>query len=108
MKVYVGNLPYSISEEQLKQYFGKVGAVTEVVIIKDRHSGRSKGFGFVQFENADDAKKAIEQFHGQDFEGRNLVVNVARPKRDDNAPAPAQEAPAEVAEEQPQEEPKEE
>ena len=80
MKLYVGNLPYSTTEEDLKEMFGAHGTVTSVSLINDRETGRSKGFGFVEFENDDDAKKAIDALHGQDFGGRALVVNEARPK----------------------------
>lgn len=80
MKLYVGNLPYNTSEDDLKELFGAHGNVTSVSLISDRETGRSKGFGFVEFENDDEAKKAIDALHGQDFGGRALVVNEARPK----------------------------
>ncbi len=82
MKLYVGNLPYSTTEDDLKEMFAAYGTVTSVSLINDRETGRSKGFGFVEFENDDDAKKAIDALHGQDFGGRALVVNEARPKTD--------------------------
>ena len=77
-KVYVGNLPFRTSEEELGELFGQVGAVESVSIIIDRETGRSKGFGFVSM-GADDAAKAIEQFNGYPLEGRPLTVNEARP-----------------------------
>ncbi len=80
MKLYVGNLPYNTSEDDLKELFGAHGTVASVSLINDRETGRSKGFGFVEFENDDEAKKAIDALHGQDFGGRALVVNEARPK----------------------------
>lgn len=80
VKLYVGNLPYNTSEEDLKELFSAHGTVTSVSLISDRETGRSKGFGFVEFENDDEAKKAIDALHGQDFGGRALVVNEARPK----------------------------
>jgi RNA recognition motif-containing protein len=82
VKLYVGNLPYNTSEDDLKELFGSHGTVTSVSLINDRETGRSKGFGFVEFENDDDAKKAIEALNGSDFSGRALVVNEARPKTD--------------------------
>jgi RNA recognition motif-containing protein len=64
----------------LKQAFAKAGAVVDAVVLSDRVTGRSKGFGFVEMGTEDEAKKAIEMFHEQDFEGRKMTVNVARPK----------------------------
>lgn len=81
MKLYVGNLPYSTTGEELESMFGAHGEVTSANIIQDRFSGRSRGFGFV--EMADDAgKAAIEALNGQDMGGRSLVVNEARPRRE--------------------------
>ena len=84
-KLYVGNLPYSLDSDQLRNLFAEFGEITEARVITDRHSGRSKGFGFVEFTNEEDAQKAIDAMSGKDVEGRNLVVNVARPmeKRED-------------------------
>tara|TARA_R110002072_G_scaffold534_7_gene4142 strand:- start:46596 stop:46856 length:261 start_codon:yes stop_codon:yes gene_type:complete len=79
-KLYVGNLPYSISEEQISTTFESYGAVASVRIITDRDTGRSKGFGFVEMENGDDAMTAIENLNGHEFEGRKLTVNEARPQ----------------------------
>jgi len=78
-KLYVGGLPYATTEDSLRAAFSQAGNVSSATIIMDRMSGRSKGFGFVEFENDADADKAIEMFHGKDFEGRNLTVNEARP-----------------------------
>lgn len=78
-KLYVGNLPYSTTNDSLKQVFSAAGAVATATVIIDKMSGRSKGFGFVEFENDADADKAIEMFNGKDFEGRPLTVNEARP-----------------------------
>ncbi len=78
-KLYVGGLPYSTTEDSLKTAFSQAGAVSSSVIIMDKMSGRSKGFGFVEMESDDDAAKAIEMFNGKDFEGRTLTVNEARP-----------------------------
>jgi len=78
-KLYVGGIPYSTTDDQLKAAFAQAGMVTSATIIMDKMSGRSKGFGFVEFENDADADKAIEMWNGKDFEGRRLTVNEARP-----------------------------
>ncbi|MDA7951301.1 MAG: RNA-binding protein [Pirellulaceae bacterium] len=79
-KLYVGNLSYGVSDEELGQLFESYGAVAEAKVITDRDSGRSKGFGFVTME--DGADDAIEALNGQEIKGREVVVNEARPKRD--------------------------
>jgi len=81
-KLYVGNLPYAATEEDLQNHFSAAGTVTSVALIKDRATGRAKGFGFVEMASAEEAQKAISMFHGQDFMGRTLTVNVARPRED--------------------------
>ncbi len=81
-KLYVGNLSYDTTEDSLKDTFSEVGAVESVAIIKDKFSGRSRGFGFVEMTNDDDAKKAIEMFNEKEVDGRNLVVNEAKPMTD--------------------------
>ena len=78
-KLYVGGLPYSTQEDALRDLFAQAGSVTSAVIIMDKMSGRSKGFGFVEMENDADAQNAISMFNDKDMEGRKLVVNVARP-----------------------------
>ncbi len=78
-KVYVGNLSFSTTENVLKDLFSQAGAVESVSIIMDKFSGRSKGFGFVEFSSEEEAKKAIEMFNGKELEGRNIVVNEAKP-----------------------------
>lgn len=78
-KLYVGGLPYSTTENELKDAFSQAGAVDSAVIIMDRMSGRSKGFGFVEMTNDGDAEKAIDMWNGKDFGGRTLTVNEARP-----------------------------
>ena len=80
-KLYIGNLGYDITEDMLKEHFSQAGTVTSSTVITDRESGRSKGFGFVEFSNEEEAAKAIEMFNEQDFEVRNIVVNEARPKQ---------------------------
>ena len=77
-KVYVGNLPFQTTEDDLNSLFSQVGAVESVSIITDRDTGRSKGFGFVSMDS-EAADKAIAQFNGTDFNGRALTVNEARP-----------------------------
>lgn len=79
-KLYVGNLDYAVTADHLRELFGEVGEITDAVVISDKFSGRSKGFGFVEFAKAEDAKKAVEKFNGKEFQGRNIVVNEARPK----------------------------
>lgn len=78
-KLYVGGLPYSTSDEALKEYFAQAGAVTSAVIIMDKMSGRSKGFGFVEMSSDAEAQAAIGMFNEKEFEGRKLTVNEARP-----------------------------
>ncbi|HPD19892.1 MAG TPA: RNA-binding protein [Candidatus Pacearchaeota archaeon] len=81
-KLYVGGLPYSTSEESLKQYFSQAGTVESTAIITDKFSGKSKGFGFVEMSSDEEAQTAIEMFNGKEFEGRNLTVNEARPREE--------------------------
>ena len=78
-KLYVGGLPYSVQEDALKELFAQAGNVTSAVIIMDKMSGRSKGFGFVEMATAEEAQAAISMFNEQEFEGRKLTVNEARP-----------------------------
>ena len=81
-KLYVGNLSHTTTEEDLRALFAQAGAVKSVTIIKDRDTGRSKGFGFVEMESADDAQNAINKFHGTQLQDRTLTVNIARPRDD--------------------------
>ena len=78
-KLYVGGLPYQTTQDELRDAFSKAGAVASVSIIMDKMTGRSRGFGFVEMENEADAQKAIEMWNGQDFDGRKLTVNEAKP-----------------------------
>lgn len=78
-KLYVGGLPYKTTNDELKAHFSGAGAVTSATIIMDKMTGRSKGFGFVEFENDADADQAISMFNGKEFDGRTLTVNEARP-----------------------------
>lgn len=81
-KLYVGGLPYSTTDTELKEAFAQSGAVESAVIIMDKMSGRSKGFGFVEMSSDEEAQKAIEMWNGKDFGGRSLTVNEARPMED--------------------------
>jgi len=87
-KLYVGNLPYTATTDQLREHFATAGTVVDAVVITDRNSGRSKGFGFIEYEKEEDAKKAVDMFNGKDFDGRNLVVNEARPPKQDSDSQP--------------------
>lgn len=78
-KIYVGNLPFSATSEQLNEMFAKFGTVDSAKIVMDRDTGRSKGFGFVEMSTGDEAAAAIEKLNGSDMGGRSLVVNEARP-----------------------------
>jgi cold-inducible RNA-binding protein len=80
-KLYVGNLPYQITEDALKDLFAKAGTVESAAIITDKMSGRSKGFGFVEMSSEEEAQKAIEMFNEEEMEGRKMVVNEARPMK---------------------------
>jgi len=78
--IYVGNLPYTASEDDLAQHFSQWGQVERVTLVFDRETGRPRGFGFVEMIDDDDAQKAIELAHGEPFNGRPLTVNQARPR----------------------------
>lgn len=82
MNVYVGNLSYDMSEDDLRAEFSPFGEVDSARIISDRDTGRSKGFGFVEMPNDDEARKAMDALNGKDVGGRQLKVNEARPKED--------------------------
>jgi len=78
-KLYVGNLPFSATDQIISETFGQVGTVVSAKIITDRDSGRSKGFGFVEMSSDAEAQEAIEKFNGTDYDGRAMTVNEARP-----------------------------
>ncbi|MCL2511587.1 MAG: RNA-binding protein [Bacteroidales bacterium] len=82
MNIYVSNLNFSTVTESLQELFAEYGEVTSANIITDRETGRSRGFGFVEMPNDEEAQKAIEGLNETDFEGKTIVVNVARPKED--------------------------
>ena len=77
-KLYVGNLDYGVTSDQLRDHFAPAGTIEDAVVIMDKYSGRSKGFGFVEFATAEEAQKAIEMFNGKELGGRELRVNEAR------------------------------
>ena len=78
-KLFVGNLPYETTEQDLEALFGQAGAVETVTVVRDRMTGRARGFAFVEMATDEDAQKAIEMFNGYDLDGRKLAVNEARP-----------------------------
>ncbi len=82
MKLYVGNLAFQTSSEDLQQLFAQAGTVESASVVEDRETGRSRGFGFVEMATPEEAAAAIEQFNGKDLGGRNLTVNEAKPKTD--------------------------
>lgn len=84
MNIYVGNLNFKIKEDELKSIFEEFGAVSSVKIITDKYSGRSKGFGFVEMDNDEEAKAAIDGLNGKEVETRVIVVNEARPRKDNS------------------------
>ncbi len=79
-KLYVGNLSFSVTDDQLREHFAQAGTVESAQVIMDRFSGRSKGFGFVEMSTDDEAAQAISRLNGQDLGGRALTVSEARPK----------------------------
>ena len=81
-KLYVGNLSFRVTSEDLQEYFGAAGPVESAHVVMDRETGRSRGFGFVEMASEDAATAAISQFNGQEYDGRNMVVNEARPRED--------------------------
>jgi len=86
MKLYVGNLPFSISDNKLKELFSEFGDVEEATVIKDRFSDRSKGFGFVTFNDDENAKKAISGMNDKEIEGRKLRVSESKPREESERP----------------------
>lgn len=84
-RLFVGNLSFQTAENDLQDYFAQAGVVTSVNVMFDKMTGKSRGFAFVEFANADEAARAVEQFHNKEFQGRALTVNIARP-REERAP----------------------
>jgi cold-inducible RNA-binding protein len=81
-KLFVGNLPFNTTENDLQDYFAQAGAVVSVNIMQDRATGRSRGFAFIEMSSQEDANKAVSMFHQKDFQGRALTVNEARPREE--------------------------
>ncbi|MBM30480.1 MAG: RNA-binding protein [Gammaproteobacteria bacterium] len=82
MRIFVGNIPYTTTGDDLSELFGEFGEVNDARVITDRGTGRSKGFGFVDMPNDSDANEAMKSLNGSDFNGRPLTVNEARPRND--------------------------
>src|SRR3712207_1299474 len=82
MKLYVGNLSFQTSSEDLQQLFGQAGTVESASVVEDRDTGRSRGFGFVEMSSNEEGQAAIQQFNGKEVNGRSLTVNEARPRED--------------------------
>ncbi len=82
MKLYVGNLAFQTSSDELQQLFAQAGTVESASVVEDRETGRSRGFGFVEMASKEEGEAAISQFNGKEFNGRNLTVNEARPRED--------------------------
>ncbi|MDD3679307.1 MAG: RNA-binding protein [Candidatus Shapirobacteria bacterium] len=80
-KLYVGNLSYEVDRDKMKDFFSGAGQVVDSVVITDRATGRSKGFGFVEMATEEEASKALEMFNGKDFEGRTIKVDFAKPQQ---------------------------
>ncbi len=81
-KLYIGNLSFNTTEDELKDYFGQAGQVASCSIIMDKFTQRSRGFAFVEMSTPEEAQKAIEEFDGKDLDGRSLRVNIAKPRED--------------------------
>lgn len=81
MNIYVGNLDYHVDEDDLKKLFGQYGEVKSAKLVMDKETNTSKGFGFVEMEHKEDAKKALEKLNGSEVNGRRIKVNIARPKK---------------------------
>ena len=82
IKLFVGSLPFGVNDSQLKDFFSSAGTVVSASVITDRHSGQSKGFGFVEMSSDEEAKEAIKQLNNKELDGRTVIVNEARPKED--------------------------
>ena len=86
MNIYVGNLPFNLGEEDLKEIFEEYGEVTSAKVVNDKFSGRSKGFGFVEMSNDEEAKKAIAELNNAEISGRNIKVNESLPREANSRP----------------------
>jgi RNA recognition motif-containing protein len=81
-RLFVGNISFKTLENDLHDYFSEAGVVTSCTLMLDRNTGRSRGFAFIEFSTPEEANKAVEQFHGKEFQGRELTVNIARPREE--------------------------
>ncbi len=81
-KLFVGSLPWAVDDAQLAQIFSQAGTVASAQVVKDRETGRSRGFGFVEMSSDEEAQAAVNNLNGTDIEGRKIVVNIARPRED--------------------------
>ncbi len=81
-RLFVGNLSFQTAENDLQDYFSQAGSVTSVNLMLDKMTGRSRGFAFIEFATPEEASKAVEQFHNKEFQGRQLTVNIARPREE--------------------------
>ena len=81
-KLFIGSLPWSVDDAKLAQIFSQAGTVVSAQVIKDRETGRSRGFGFVEMSSEEEAQAAVNNLNGSDVEGRKIVVNIARPRED--------------------------
>lgn len=81
-RLFVGNLSYQTIENDLQEYFAQAGAVSSVNLMLDKFTGKSRGFAFIEYASPSDAQKAVDSFHGKDFQGRALTVNIARPREE--------------------------
>ena len=79
-RLFVGNLPFQVTDQDLIEHFSGIGVVLNAQVVFDKATGRSRGFGFVEFSNGEDAQKAVDEFQGKDMDGRPLTVNIARPR----------------------------
>jgi len=104
-KIYVGNLPFSVTLDRLKELFSPYGQIEDAIVMADKFTGRSRGFGFVTFVNDGDADKAVAEMNNKNIEGRELKVNEARPLEEKQKEEPKKaEQPAETPAEEPKEE----
>lgn len=81
-EIYVGNLPFTVTEADLQKHFGEFGEIVNLKLIIDKFTGKSKGFGFIEYSSKEDAEKAVAASDGKDFQGRSIRVNISKPKDD--------------------------
>ena len=81
-KIFVGSLPWSVDDAKLREIFSQAGNVVSAQVVKDRETGRSRGFGFVEMSTEEEAQSAVNNLNGTDIEGRKIIVNIARPRED--------------------------